>query len=165
MAQEAQGASAEDVPNFLDELDESQQNEAVGRLLRLENEETWNELLQRFACTRGVARQVTFRSLTGEAVELTLPPTHTLFHAKQALLDNVATKMPALEVGYRRDARFFAGSELLLEKMPVPMLPDEVSVVFDQVKKQFHDFSERSAEDLFGVFGGGGLFGSDDDDD
>ena len=45
MAQEAQGASAEDVPNFLDELDESQKNEAVGRLLRLENEETWNELL------------------------------------------------------------------------------------------------------------------------
>ena len=90
-------------------------------------------LLHRFACTRGVPRQVTFRSLTGEAVELTLPPQHTLFHAKQALLDNVAKKMPALDVGYRRDARFFAGSEYLVETMLVAMLPDEVSVVFDQV--------------------------------
>ncbi|CAE7493536.1 unnamed protein product [Symbiodinium sp. CCMP2456] len=162
MAREVPGASAEDVPNLLDELDESQKNEAVGRLLKLENEETWNELLHRFACKRGVARQVTFRSLTGEAVELTLPPKHTLFHAKQALLDNVATKMPALEVGYRRDARFFAGSELLEETMLVAMLPDEVCVVFDQVKKRFHDFPERSNENFFG---GGGLFGSDDDDD
>ena len=83
---------------------------------------------------RVASGHVTFGSLTGEAVELTLPPQHTLFHAKQAFLDNVAKKMPALDVGYRRDARFFAGSELLVEKMLVAMLPDEVSVVFDQVK-------------------------------
>ena len=45
MAQEAGADSAEDVPNLLDKLDESQRNEAVGRLLKLENEDTWNELL------------------------------------------------------------------------------------------------------------------------
>ena len=105
---------------------------------------------------------MTFRSLTGEAVELTLPPQHTLFHAKQALLGNVAKKMPALDVGYRRDARFFAGSELLVEKMLVAMLPDEVSVVFDQVKKQFHEFSDSNDSDDSSL--GGGLFGTDDED-
>ncbi|OLQ02646.1 hypothetical protein AK812_SmicGene14511 [Symbiodinium microadriaticum] len=162
MSRETEGESTEAVPNFLEKLDESQRNEAVGRLLKLENEDTWNELLHRFACTRGVARQVTFRSLTGEAVELKLPPQHTLFHAKQALLDNVSKKMPALEVGYRRDARFFAGSEVLGEKMFVAMLPDEVSVVFDQVKKKL--FDEFSSDESIGSSLGGGLFGSDDDD-
>ena len=46
MAQEGVGRDpAEDVPNLLDKLDESQRNEAVGRLLKLENEDTWNEPL------------------------------------------------------------------------------------------------------------------------
>ncbi|CAE7492876.1 unnamed protein product [Symbiodinium necroappetens] len=134
MSWETEGESTEAVPNFLEKLDESQRNEAVGRLLKPENEDTCNELLHRFACTRGVARQVTFRSLTGEAVELTPPPKHTLLDARQAVLDNVAKKMPPLEVGYHRDARFFAGSELLVETMLAAMLPHEVSVVFDQVK-------------------------------
>ena len=123
-------------------------------------------LLHRIACKRGVPRQVTFRSLTGEAVELTLPPQHTLFHAKQALLDNVDEKMPALDVGYRRDARFFAGSEYLVETMLVAMLPDEVSVVFDRLRTdiRFEDIpgmKVRKPEDFFGV---GCPFGSDDED-
>ena len=77
-------------------------------------------------------------------------------------MDNVSKKMPALEVGYRRDARFFAGSEVLGEKMFVAMLPDEVSVVFDQVKKKL--FDEFSSDESIGSSLGGGLFGSDDDD-
>ena len=99
-------------------------------------------------------------------MELTLPPKHTLFHAKQALLDNVAKKMPALDVGYRRDARFFAGSEYLVETMLVAMLPDEVSVVFDRLRTdiRFEDIpgmKVRKPEDFFGV---GCPFGSDDED-
>ena len=61
-------------------------------------------------------------------------------------MDNVAEKMPAVEVGHRREAHFFAGSEPLVEKMLVAMLPDEVSVVFDQVT----DESDFRLSDLFG---------------
>ena len=45
MAQGTGGASAGHAPNLLDEFDESERNEAIGRLLKLENEDMWNELL------------------------------------------------------------------------------------------------------------------------
>ncbi|CAE7790783.1 unnamed protein product [Symbiodinium sp. CCMP2592] len=125
--------SADDVQTFLDELDDCQRSEAVGRMLKLEDQERWLQLLSSFAARRGSARRVTFRSLTGEAVELTLQPKQTLFSAKQTLLKQVEAHMPAVEPRYRRDAQFFAGGDLLVDHTLAAMLPDEVSVVFKEV--------------------------------
>ncbi|CAE6951044.1 unnamed protein product [Symbiodinium natans] len=126
---------AEDVQHFLDNLDDCQRNEAVGRFLKIEGKELWAELLRSFASRRGAARRVAFRALTGEAVELILQPKQTLFSAKQALLKQVAQQMPAVDPGHRRDAQVFAGGDLLADHTLAAMLPDEVSVVFKQVKR------------------------------
>ena len=58
MSRETEGDSTEAVPNFLDKLDESQRNEAVGRLLKLENEDTWNELLGPYSIITFIIRKI-----------------------------------------------------------------------------------------------------------
>ncbi|CAE7239780.1 unnamed protein product [Symbiodinium pilosum] len=121
-------------------------NEAVGRFLKLQQEELWAQLLRTFALKRGAARRVSFRTLTGEAMELTLQPKQTLFNAKQALLKKVAVNRPGVERGHRRDAEFFHGGERLADHTIAAMLPDEVSVVFKQVKRILDSDSEGSAE-------------------
>ncbi|CAE7247787.1 unnamed protein product [Symbiodinium sp. CCMP2456] len=140
---------ADDVQTFLDELDDCQRSEAVGRMLKLEDQERWARLLGSFAARRGAARRVTFRSLTGEAVELTLQPKQTLFSAKQTLLKQVEAQLPAVEPCHRRDAQFFAAGDLLADHTLAAMLPDEVSVVFKQVKR----ISPASDSDLDSDFG------------
>mmetsp|Transcript_37392 Transcript_37392/g.69793 ORF Transcript_37392/g.69793 Transcript_37392/m.69793 type:complete len:161 (+) Transcript_37392:24-506(+) len=125
--------------SWAEQLDDCQRNEAVGRLLRQENQELWLQLLQVFADKRGAKRQVSFRCLSGDSYDVLLEPKQTLFIAKQQIL----RRLSPVKKGKRRVARFFDAGYELPENTLAAMLPDEVSVVFRVVDKFGLDFSSE----------------------
>ncbi|CAJ1427074.1 unnamed protein product [Effrenium voratum] len=68
--------------------------------------------------------------LWAEGLRLRLPPFHTLFRAKQQILEKADGFLPKVESASRREVQFFAGNSMLPEHMLAAMLPEEVSMVF-----------------------------------
>ncbi|CAJ1427075.1 unnamed protein product [Effrenium voratum] len=136
----------DDAGGFLGKLDDCQKHELVGRALQALNGDQWDELLKAMTKERSAERAINFRDLSGHAVEsgriqgssplwaeglrLRLPPFHTLFRAKQQILEKADGFLPKVESASRREVQFFAGNSMLPEHMLAAMLPEEVSMVF-----------------------------------
>mmetsp|Transcript_40047 Transcript_40047/g.74654 ORF Transcript_40047/g.74654 Transcript_40047/m.74654 type:complete len:181 (-) Transcript_40047:93-635(-) len=118
---------------FLSKLTDSQKHELVGRALQLQDQEKWNDLIERTAALRSCERTISFRTLTGSTCQLQLMPLQLLASVKHRILAEMEPVLPPLEPDKRRMVKILHVHEVLPDDMIIALLPDEVSVVFTSI--------------------------------
>eukprot|EP00434_Breviolum_minutum_P010444 symbB.v1.2.009209.t1/scaffold580.1/size320225/11 len=131
---------------FLEQLDDCQKNELVGRALRDCDMKQWSQLLHTAALDRCDLRSVHCVDMSGRSVELKIKPFQTLFSIKQDLLSMANSFLPPVEKWQLRDAQIYHREIAIPDHTLGAMLPNEMSVVYRVVTKIMnrHDASSES---------------------
>ncbi|CAL1140887.1 unnamed protein product [Cladocopium goreaui] len=137
----------EAVDNFLEQLDDCQKNELVGRALKQSNAEQWSSLLRATASERHGPRTVRCCDMSGRTVELKVKPFQTLFTVKQELLKLADEFLPRIDKKREvRQAKLYHAEVELPDHMLGSMLPEQISVVYKKDHKLVESDSDASFE-------------------